>query len=259
MSPNRLPARLATARAALSAAAATVALATAAVAPQAASAAPMPRLQTADFTVAVKATQTTSWTLGGGARAADCSPLVRFSGSGRETTRFAFPAKRYTGLRVNKAADLVVKPGKDGFAPTGWAVTTRAGREEGEEIAGSCGDNPARRTASQPTDCGSRRQLMTPIISFTGNRMRLRLEEGLPAPLVPPRYERCPLHAPSGVEEVGITAVPSLERFAPTELFGSFRQHVLLARRTFRTTSGNVRATTTVSWTATVTRVGKVR
>lgn len=218
----------------------------------------IPRLQQAGFKLTVEAQQTTNWRLSPRATVADCSPLVRFSGSGRETTTFKLTAKT-TGYRIGGRASFIPAVGRDGFPPSGWARTVRSGAEYADEIAGSCAGNPARRSGGGPYDCGARRELLTPTLELVGNRLRLTLSEGLPAPLVPVEYKTCPVHASSEVRLLGITNIPSLERFTAAEAFGRFRQHILLARRTFRYVASGVRATTTVSWTATLTRSGPIR
>lgn len=218
----------------------------------------MPIMQQASFKVAVEARQTTSWRLLPRAAIADCMPLVRYSGSGRETTTFRLTSKT-TGYRVGNGASFVPRATKDGFPPAGWARTVRSGAEYADEIPGSCAGNPARRTGGGPYDCGSRRQLKSAMLEITGNRLKLTLSDGLPAPLVPPRYESCPFYASPDVTPVDITEIQSLERFTAGEAFGRFKQHVLLARRTFPLSTKSVRGTTTVSWTVTLTRTGPVR
>lgn len=237
---------------------ATLLLAGAALLSTAASAQAIPKLQQAAFKVTVEARQTTDWRLVPRAVVSDCSPLVRFSGSGRETTTFKLTSKT-TAYRVGGKATFVATPGRDGFAPAGWAKTTRSGVEYAEEIAGSCAGNQARRSGGGPYDCGSRRQLMVPTLELVGNRLSVTLAEGLPAPLVPVRFETCPVHASPEVRLLGITAIQSLERFTAAEAFGRFKQHVLLARRTFPYRTSGVSGKTTVSWTATLTRTGPIR
>ena len=236
-----------------------IASAAALLAPAAAAqAAGMPVLQQASFKVTVEARQSTSWRLVPRASVADCMPLVRHSGSGRETTTFRLTSKT-TGYRVNGQASFVPALGRSGFPPAGWAKTSRSGAEYADEIPGSCAGNGARRTGGGPYDCGSRRVLLVPQLEIAGNRLRLSFSEGLPAPLVPARYETCPFYASSDVEPVSITNIPSLEKLTAGEAFGRFKQHVLLARRTFKLDTRLVQATTTVSWTATITRTSAVR
>ncbi len=218
----------------------------------------IPALQQANFKVTVEAQQTTSWRVVPRAAIADCMPLVRYSGSGRETTTFKLTSKT-TAYRVGSKASFVPAVRKDGFPPAGWARTNRSGAEYADEVPGSCAGNPARRSDGGPYDCSARRQLLVPTLEIVGNRLTLTFSEGLPAPLVPVRYESCPFYASPEVEPTSITDIPSLERFTAGEAFGRFKQHVLLARRTFKLSTRLVRATTTVSWTATVTRTGAIR
>lgn len=229
----------------------------AALLPPAAGAQAIPKLQQAKFKIAIQARQTTSWRLVPKATVSDCSPLFRFSGSGTEATTFKLTTKA-TGLRVGGRASFIPVVGKDGFPASADATTTRRGQEFSEEIAGSCGDNGATRSGGGPYDCGVRTAPLTASFELLGNRLRLRFDDGFPAPLVPATYETCPVHASSDVELVGITNIPSLERFTAAEAFGRYRQHILLARRTFRYSATNVRATTTVSWTATITRTSRI-
>ncbi len=236
-----------------------IASAAALLAPAAAAqAAGMPVLQQATFKVTVEAQQTTSWRLVPRATVADCMPLVRVSGTGRETTTFKLTSKT-TAYRVNGEASFVPAVGKTGFPPAGWAKTSRSGAEYADAVPGSCAGNPGGRSDGGPYDCGSRRQLLVPSLQITRNRLRLTFSEGLPAPLVPARYESCPFYASSAVKPVSITEIPSLEKITAGEAFGRFKQHVLLARRTFKLDTRLVQATTTISWTATITRTGAIR
>lgn len=237
---------------------ATVLLAGALLSSAAGTAQAIPALQQARFKVAVTARQTTSWRLVPRSTIADCMPLVKISGSGRETTTFKLTSQT-TAYRVGGKASFVPAVGKEGFPPAGWARTSRSGAEYADEVPGSCAGNPARRTGGGPYDCGPRRQLMVPSLEIAGNRLKLTFSEGLPAPLVPVRYETCPFYASPDVKPISITEIPSLERFTAGEAFGRFKQHVLLARRTFVLDTRLVRATTTVNWTATLTRTGPIR
>lgn len=233
-----------------------IASAAALLAPAAAAQA-IPKLQQAKFKIAVEAKQTTSWRLIPKATVSDCSPLVRFSGSGRETTTFKLTSKA-TGYRIGGRATFIPVVGKDGFPASADAKTTRSGQEFAEEIAGSCAGNDARRSGGGPYDCGVRTTPLTASFELLGNRLRLRFDDGFPAPLVPATYETCPVHASADVELVGITNIPSLERFTAAEAFGPSRQHILLARRTFPYRTSSVNGQTTVSWTATITRTSRI-
>ncbi|MDW5593710.1 hypothetical protein VSS74_05155 [Conexibacter stalactiti] len=219
----------------------------------------IPTLQNATFKVSLRATQTTSWSREPMGSIADCSPIVRFSGRGTEQVSVTLKPAKFTAWRTAGEVTFLGDPGKDGFGINTAMKIARNGVEQAEEVAGSCMGNPGRVTSTGPYDCGSKRNNVSPSITLAGGRVRLKLGDGLPAPLISPKFRTCPAYANPAVELNGITEIPSLEKIAAGELFGTFRQHILLARRTFKLSGGGYRGTTTVAWEITLTRTGAVR
>lgn len=232
---------------------------TAAVAATAPTAAALPTLQNATFKVSLRATQTTSWSRAPMASAADCSPILRFSGRGTEQVSVTLKPTKFTAWRTAGEVTFLGDPGKDGFGVNTAMKITRKGAEQAEEVAGSCMGNPGKVTSTGPYDCGTKRDNVSPQVTLQGGRVRLKIGQGLPAPLVSPEFRSCPAFANDAVELNGITEIPSLEKITAGELFGRFRQHILLARRTFKLSGGGYRGTTTVAWEITLTRTGAVR
>lgn len=240
----------------LAAALSAIATAGAATAAEAA----IPRMQQADFIVSATATQTTTWKKAPGASTADCSPILRFSGEGRETVAMTLKPARFTAYRVGRQLSLVAAPGRDGFGPQAWAKVSRNGREQAEEIAGSCMDNPRRMIGGGPYDCGTRNRLFTPHFGYQRARLTLGAGEAPLAPLHKVDYDTCPIHVADGVTENGLTTTPSLGTVPAGDLLDpGMRQHIVLGRKTFRLDSGGFRGTTTVRWTVKLTRKGPVR
>jgi len=240
----------------LAAALAAVASAGAATAAEAA----IPRMQQADFTVSATATQTTSWKRDPLASVADCTPIERFTGEGRETVSLTLKPWSFTAYRVGGQLSLVAKPGRSGFGPQAWTKVSRSGREQVEEVAGTCMGNPRRVTDGGPYDCGTRNRFLTPQLGYERARLTLGASEAPLAPLHKVRYETCPIHVADGVTENGLTKTPSLAKVPVGELLDpDLRQHIVLARKTYRLAAGGYRGTTTVRWTVKLTRRGPVR
>jgi hypothetical protein len=235
------------------------AVALAAVAAPTADAA-MPRMQQADFMVSATATQTTTWKRGPQASVADCSPIVRFSGEGRETVSMTLKPWRFTAFRIGRQLSIVAAPGKAGLGPHAWTKVSRTGVERSEEVAGTCMGNPGRVIDGGPYDCGTRNRFLSPQVGWRGGRLTLGASEAPLAPLNAGEYRTCPIHVADGVEANGLTPIGSLSRVPVGELLDpGLRQHVVLARRTLRLNRDGRSGTTTVRWTLTLTRKGPVR
>lgn len=220
----------------------------------------MPRMQQADFTVSATATQTTTWKRSPQAAVADCSPIERFSGEGRETVSMTLKPWRFTAFRIGRQLSFVAAPGKSGLGPHAWTKVSRSGVERVEEVAGSCMGNPGRVTDGGPYDCGTRNRFLSPQVGWRGGRLTLGASEAPLAPLNAGEYRTCPVHVADGVEANGLTAVGSLSPVPVGELLDpGLRRHIVLARRTFRLNRDGRLGTTTVRWTLTLTRKGPVR
>ncbi len=220
----------------------------------------IPRMQQAPFTVSATATQTTTWTRTPGASAADCMPLERFTGEGRETVAMTLKPWRYTAYRVGGALSFVAAPGKSGLGPHAWTKVSRRGVERVEEVADTCMGNPGRIRDSGPYDCGTRNRFLSPHVGWSRGRLTLEAGEAPLAPLGEIEYRTCPIMVAAGVRENGLTRASSLATVPLADLLSPrLRQHIVLARRSWRLRVPGYRGTTTVRWTLKLTRTGPVR
>lgn len=220
----------------------------------------MPRMQQADFMVSATATQTTTWKRTPQAAVSDCSPIVRFGGEGRETVSMTLKPWKFTAFRIGRQLSVVAAPGRAGLGPHAWTKVSRTGVERTEEVAGSCMGNPGRVSDGGPYDCGARNRFLSPQVGWRGGRLTLGASEAPLAPLNAGEYRTCPVYVAEGVEANGLSVVGSLSPVPVGELLDpALRQHIVLARRTFRLGRDSRSGTTTVRWTLTLTRKGPVR
>jgi hypothetical protein len=233
-----------------------MAAAGAAAAPATAAAAPIaPQVETGRFTVAVKATQTTTWKQVPGASARDCTASVRFSGSGTERVK-ARTLHPYA-LRATRAGDqLALALAITAKEPQALLVGTvdRQASTSMEEVAGSCGDNAGGTTAGGPYDCGTQNRRWGFVLAQGRGRVGLTVVEELLTPLTggPQSFETCPLYAVDKVAQAGITN--GLEKLGAAELFHGPRVQELTSDRTYRLSQGGITGRTRVTWTITLTR-----
>lgn len=220
----------------------------------------MPRMQQADFTVTATATQTTTWKRSPSASIADCMPVERHTGEGRETVSMTLKPWKYTAYRVGRQLSLVAAPGKSGMGPHAWTKVSRQGVERVEAVPGTCMDNPGSVVDSGPYDCGTRNRFLSPQIGYRRGRLTLEAGEAPLAPLNRVDYDNCPIYVAEGVRANGLTSTPSRSAVPIGELLDpDLRKHIVLARRSWKLRSGSYRGTTTVRWTLTLTRRGPVR
>ncbi|MDX8150783.1 hypothetical protein SK069_04180 [Patulibacter brassicae] len=226
-----------------------------AIVPLAAGAAPrVPSVTSVRYAVSIDATQTTTWRLVPRASARDCSPLVESTGSGRQVLRVrTHKPVLVQAHRVGGEVALLWPLAEEGDA---LGTVTRSADVTSRTIGGSCGQNPSAPVDRGPSDCGTKRQARSFVVTYERGRLGVASTPALLGPLTPDRFARCELHAHADVDEEDLTRttvrIPARELV--TRRFG---KHVVLGRRTWKLRGSGVTGTTTVRWTMTLVRRGR--
>ncbi len=226
-----------------------------AVAPFGAAAAPrIPSFASVRYAVSIDATQTTTWQLRPRASARDCSPLVESTGGGRQVLRVRTRKPVLVQAHRSGGAVAFLWPlAEDGDAR---GTVTRSANVTSRTVGGSCGENPSAPVDRGPSDCGTKQQARSFVVTYERGRLGVASTPALLGPLTPDRFARCELHAHAAVDEEDLTKttvrIPARELV--TRRFG---KHVVLGRRTWKLRSSGVTGTTTVRWTMTLVRRGR--
>ncbi len=209
------------------------------------------------FKISAKGTQRTVWS--GPARSGgDCSGTFSTSPQGRETVQFS--TRRTPMVALRDGSSVLFHFGDwrtDLFTMGPWPAhgsTTRVDASRTTWRPGICGGSTP--PPAPKEDCGRRVRHWNLTLQYLPTATAVELGfVGItrvnPKPAAA-LFSACPIQTPVQASPDTVTTIT--EPLPADDLFGGYRKLIILGRRTWRTRSPGMTATTTVRWTITLTR-----
>ena len=212
------------------------------------------------FRVQIKATQTTNWKQPYYETDNNCYNRPWRQGEGGEVVKFQGSAIAYV-QKVGR--NFYFTYGSPDFGPSGkHGITLKAKNER--RYHSSQGNKPGPCGGGSPEEvedvkCGTRSGKAFGQLSWDQGNKRLRLRTSLDSG-TNLGFDDCPIWQPDGVTAAGLTEItqkaPARELLDP-----AFKEHIVIARKTFKKTlypdAATIHTTTGVHWQVTLRRLSR--